>query len=159
MAFDQWEFDYLNLMVTLLENLIGKSPQQFLQGTTTTLEGTVSYIDIAFSMVAKTFAEECSYESEYRKALSVYMSILQNCRGLVVTYVPMMNNIMLDKLGQQVNADVPLTRIAISRCWDRRSSIIRRWNWLNWRRGVSHSRFLARRPRTARRWRDGSLES
>ena len=52
-------------------------------------------------MVAKTFAEERSYESEYRKALSVYMSILQNCRGLVVTYVPMMNNIMLAKLGQQ----------------------------------------------------------
>ena len=41
------------------------------------------------------------------------MSILQNGRGLVDTYVPMMNNTVLAKLGQQVNADVPLTWIAI----------------------------------------------
>jgi len=112
-AFDQWAFDYLNLMVPPLENFIGKSPQQFLQGTTTTPEGTVSYIDLVFSMVAKTVAEERSSESECRKALSLYMSILHNCRGLVDTYVPMMNDIVLAKLGQQVNADVPLTRIAI----------------------------------------------
>ena len=78
MAFDHWLFDYLNLMVPLLENFIGKSPQKFLQGTTTTPEGTVSYIDLAFSMVAKTVTEKRSSESECRKSLSLYMSILHN---------------------------------------------------------------------------------
>ena len=63
MAFYQWAFDYLNLMVPLLENFIGKSPQKIFQRTTTTPERTVSYIDLAFSMVAKTVAEERSYES------------------------------------------------------------------------------------------------
>ena len=85
MAFDQWEFDYLNLMVPPLENFIGKSPHKFLQGTTTTPEGTVSYIDLAFIMVAKTVAEERSSESEIRKALFMYMRIIHNCRGLVDT--------------------------------------------------------------------------
>ena len=41
------------------------------------------------------------------------MSIIHNCRCLVDTYVPMINGIMLAKLGQQVNADVPLIRISI----------------------------------------------
>eukprot|EP00566_Odontella_aurita_P002311 CAMPEP_0113571984 /NCGR_PEP_ID=MMETSP0015_2-20120614/25852_1 /TAXON_ID=2838 /ORGANISM="Odontella" /LENGTH=1096 /DNA_ID=CAMNT_0000474985 /DNA_START=725 /DNA_END=4015 /DNA_ORIENTATION=+ /assembly_acc=CAM_ASM_000160 len=113
-AFDQWAFDYLNLMVPPLENFIGKSPTQFLQGTATTPDGTsVSYIDLVFSMVAKTVAEERSSEPECRKALSLYMSVLHNCRGLVDAYLPMMNDIALAKLGQQVNAEVPLTRIAV----------------------------------------------
>ena len=113
MAFDQWAFDYLNLVVPPLEKFIGKYPQKFLQGTTTTPDGTVSYIDLSFSMAAKTAAEERSSESEYQKALSLYMRIIHSCRGLVDTYVPMMNYIVLSKLGHQVNADVPLTRIAI----------------------------------------------
>ena len=41
------------------------------------------------------------------------MRILHNYSGLVDTYVPMMNDIVLAKLGQQVNADVPLTRISV----------------------------------------------
>ena len=77
-AFDQWVFDYLKLMVPPLGNFIGESPQKFLQGTTTTPEGAVSYIDLAFSMVAKTVAEERSYDSEFRKALLLYMIILNN---------------------------------------------------------------------------------
>ena len=112
-AFDQWAFDYLNLMVPPLENFIAKSPQQFLAGTSQTPEGTVSYIDLVFSMVAKTVAEDRSSENECRKALSLYMSILHSCGGSVDAYLPMMNDITLAKLGQQVNNEVPLTRIAI----------------------------------------------
>jgi len=112
-AFDQWAFDYLNLMVPPLENFIGKSPQHFLSGRASTPEGDVTYIDLVFSMVAKTVAEERSSESECRKALSLYMSILHNCRGLVDAYVPMMNDIALAKLGQQVSAENPSTRIAV----------------------------------------------
>ena len=41
------------------------------------------------------------------------MSILHNCRSLVEIYIHMMNDIVLAKLGQQINADVPLTWIAI----------------------------------------------
>ena len=51
MAFYQWAFDYLNLMVPPLENFIGKSPQKCLQRTNTTPERTVSYIDLAFSVL------------------------------------------------------------------------------------------------------------
>ena len=65
-------------MVPPLENFIVNCPQQFLQGTTSTPEGSVSYIDLVFSMVAKTFAEEHSSESEFRKALLLYMIILNN---------------------------------------------------------------------------------
>ena len=100
-------------MVPPLGNFIAKSPQQFLAGTAITPEGTVSYIDLVFSMVAKTVAEDRSSESECRKALSLYMSILHSCRGGVDAYLPMMNDITLAKLGQQVNNEVPLTRIAI----------------------------------------------
>ena len=77
-AFDKWAFDDLNLMVPSLENFIGNSLQKFLQGTTTTPEGTISYIDLVFSMVAKTVTEKRSSESECRKSLSLYMSILHN---------------------------------------------------------------------------------
>ena len=38
---------------------------------------------------------------------------MHNGRGLVDTYIPMINNIMLEKMGQQVNSYVPLTRIVI----------------------------------------------
>ena len=112
-AFDQWAFDYLNLMVPPLENFIGKSPQQFLAGKAVTPEGSVSYIDLIFSIVAKTVAEERSSENEARKALSLYMTILHCCPGMVDNYLPAMNDIFLAKLGQQVNSDNPLTRIAI----------------------------------------------
>ena len=64
-------FDNCNLTVPLLENFIQKSPQKFLQGTTTTQEGTVRYIDLVLSIVAKTVTEECYSESECQKALSL----------------------------------------------------------------------------------------
>ena len=76
--FDQWAFDNLNLMVPSLENFIGNYLQKFLQGTTTTPEGTISYIDLVFSMVAKTVAEERSSGYEFRKALLLYMIIINN---------------------------------------------------------------------------------
>ena len=70
-------------MVPPLEKFIGKSPQKFLQGTNTTPEGTVSYIDLAFIMVAKTVTEERSYKSEFQKSLSLYMIIIHNYREFV----------------------------------------------------------------------------
>jgi len=112
-AFDQWAFDYLNLMVPALENFIAKAPQHFLAGTTDTPEGRVKYIDLIFSIVAKTVTEERSSESECRKALSLYTSVLHSCTGAIDGYLPMLNDISLGKLGQQVNEELPLTRIAI----------------------------------------------
>jgi len=112
-AFDQWAFDYLNFMVPPLENFIAKSPQHFLAGTTNTPEGTVRYIDLVFSIVAKTVTEDRTSDSECRKALCLYMSILHSCPGAVDAYLPMMNDVALGKLGQQVNNEVPFTRIAV----------------------------------------------
>ena len=80
-----------------------------LHGTTTTLEGTVRYIDLVFIMVAKTVDEDCSSESECRKALSLYMIIICNCHGIVDTYLPIINNIIFANLGQHVSAAIPLT--------------------------------------------------
>eukprot|EP00559_Dactyliosolen_fragilissimus_P005157 CAMPEP_0184857384 /NCGR_PEP_ID=MMETSP0580-20130426/2545_1 /TAXON_ID=1118495 /ORGANISM="Dactyliosolen fragilissimus" /LENGTH=1039 /DNA_ID=CAMNT_0027352953 /DNA_START=55 /DNA_END=3174 /DNA_ORIENTATION=+ len=109
-AFDQWAYDYLNLMVPPLENFIGKSPQQFITGSS---QGNEKYIDYVFSIVSKTITEERATESDIRKALSLYTSVLNNCTGMVDAYLPIINDIVLAKLGQQVNQDVPLTRIAI----------------------------------------------
>jgi len=114
LAFDQWAFDYLNLMIPPLENFIGKAPQKFLQGSAMIPKrGNVSYIDMIFDIVAKTVSEEQASESEVRKALTLYLSILHNCRGQVDQYVPVMNENCLGKLGQQVTAEFPHTRIAI----------------------------------------------
>ena len=110
LAFDQWAFDYLNMMVPPLENFIGKDPDFFLQATTP--DG-LKYIDLIFTIVAKTVAEERSSESECRKALSLYMTVLHNCKGKIDTYIPLINEIALAKLGQQVSSEIPLTRIAI----------------------------------------------
>merc|ERR1711884_752384 len=86
-AFDQWAFDYLNLMVPPLENFIGKDPQQFLSRSTVMPENkTVSYIDLAFDIVSKTVAENRAAESDIRMALSLYMSVLLHCRGQVDNY-------------------------------------------------------------------------
>ena len=41
------------------------------------------------------------------------MSILNNCSRLVDTYLPMMNNITLAKLGKHGSATIPLTGITI----------------------------------------------
>lgn len=64
-------------------------------------------------MVAKTVAEERSSESECRKALSLHMTILQYCEGHIDACLPLVNDIALAKLGQQLNAEIPLTRIAV----------------------------------------------
>ena len=74
----------------------------------------IKYIDLlVFSIVVKTVAEECSSESECRKALSLYMTILQYCKGHIDAYVSLINDITLAKLGQQLNADTLLTRISV----------------------------------------------
>mmetsp|Transcript_108 Transcript_108/g.167 ORF Transcript_108/g.167 Transcript_108/m.167 type:complete len:1061 (-) Transcript_108:259-3441(-) len=112
-AYDQWAYDYLNLMVPPLQSFIGKAPNVFLTGFAPMPEGNVSYIDLVFSMVAKTVTNDRSSEGECRQALSLFMSILHNCPNQVDAYLPVINEISLGKLGQQVNADVPLTRIAV----------------------------------------------
>lgn len=114
MAFEQWAFDYLNLMVPSLENYIGKAPEAFLRGSAIIPDkGAVPYIDLIFAIVSKTVSEEQSSESEVRKALSLYLSILHNCRGQVDRYIPVINDHVMSKLGQQAGAKFPHTRIAI----------------------------------------------
>lgn len=112
-AFDQWAYDYLNMMVPCLQSYILKAPDIFLSGSAQLPEGNASYIDLIVSMVAKTVTNDRASESESRYALSLFMSILHNCHGRVDGYIPYINEITLGKLGQQVNAEVPLTRISI----------------------------------------------
>ena len=64
-------------------------------------------------MVANTVTEERSSKYEFCNNLSLYMSILHNCRGLVNTYLPMINYIVLVGLGQHVSAAITLTCIAV----------------------------------------------
>jgi importin-7 len=112
-AFDQWAYDYLNLMVPPMQSFITKDPKTFLQGIAVVPEGAVSYVDLVFSIVAKTVTNDRSSESECRQALSLFLSILHSCNGLVDAYIPMINEIVLGKLGQQASAENPLTRISI----------------------------------------------
>jgi len=114
-AFENWAFDYMILMTPPLNNFISKDPQKFLAGSVETPEGggNVKYIDMIFNIVSKTVQEDRSSESEQRKALSLYMSVLHNCTGQVDNYLPIVNDISLAKLGQQVNADKPTTRHVI----------------------------------------------
>ena len=78
-----------------------------------TPEGTVSYIDLAFSMVSKTVAEERSSYSVFRKSLLLCTIIIHNYCGLIDTYLPIMNVILLTNLGQNVGSTISLTRIVI----------------------------------------------
>jgi len=112
-AFDQWAYDYLNMMVPCLQSYICKAPDTFLSGQAQLAEGPASYIDLIVSIVAKTVTNERASESESRYALSLFMSILHNCHGRVDGYIPYINEITLGKLGQQVNAEIPLTRYSI----------------------------------------------
>jgi hypothetical protein len=112
-AFDQWAYDYLNLMVPPLQSFIGKAPQVFLTGVAQLPEGNVRYIDLVFSMVSKTVTNDRASESECRQALSLLTSILHNCPAQVDSYFKAMNDIVLAKLGQQVKEDSPWTRFAI----------------------------------------------
>mmetsp|Transcript_2586 Transcript_2586/g.5551 ORF Transcript_2586/g.5551 Transcript_2586/m.5551 type:complete len:1070 (-) Transcript_2586:974-4183(-) len=112
-AFENWAFDYMILMTPPLNNFISKDPRYFLTAAADMPEGSVKYIDMIFNIVSKTVQEDRSSESEQRKALSLYMSVLHNCTGQVDNYVPIINDIALAKLGQQVNAEKPTTRHAI----------------------------------------------
>lgn len=112
-AFDGWAFDYLMLMTPPINNLITKDPQHFLTGTAAFPEGNAKYIDLVFSIVSKTVNEDRSSESEQRKALSLYLSVLHNCTGQVDSYLPTINDVVLAKLGQQVNAENAATRHSI----------------------------------------------
>jgi hypothetical protein len=112
-AFDGWAFDYLMLMTPPINNFISKDPQHFLNATAAFPEGNAKYIDMVFSIVSKTVNEDRSSESEQRKALSLYLSVLHNCVGQVDSYLPTINDVVLGKLGQQVNAETPATRHSI----------------------------------------------
>ena len=112
-AFDQWAYDYLNMMVPCFQAYIAKAPDAFLQGQAQLQEGMIPYIDLIVSVVAKTVTNDKASELECRYALSLFMSLLHFCHGKIDMYIPIINEISLGKLGQQVNADTPHTRISI----------------------------------------------
>lgn len=113
-AFENWAFDYMILMTPPLNNFILKDPQHFLAAAADTPEGSLKYIDMIFNIVSKTvITEDRASECEQRKALTLYMSVLHNCTGQVDSYVSIINDIVLAKLGQQVNAEIPSTRHVI----------------------------------------------
>ena len=112
-AFDQWAYDYLNMMVPCLQSYIAKAPDFFLQAKAQMPDGIISYIDLIISMVAKTVTNDRASETDCRYALSLFMSLMHNLPGKIDGYIPIINEVSLGKLGQQVNADVPVTRISI----------------------------------------------
>jgi importin-7 len=112
-AFDQWAYDYLNMMVPCLQSYITKAPHVFLSGSAQLPEGNVPYIDLISNMVAKTVSNDRASETECRYALSMFMCILHNCPCKVDGYLPFINEVALGKLGQQVNLDAPTTRISV----------------------------------------------
>ena len=113
MAFDQWAYDYLNMMVPCLQSYIAKGPEFFLSGSAQLPEGNIPYIDLVSNMVAKTVSNDRASEAECRYALSMFMCILHNCPHKVDGYLPFINDVALGKLGQQVNLDAPTTRISV----------------------------------------------
>jgi len=117
-AFDAWAYDYLNMMVPCLLAYINKSPEIFLAGTVSVLNGEptatpVPYMDLIVSMASKTISNEAGSEVESRYALSLFMGVLHNCTGRINAYLPYINEICLAKLGHQVNEESPVTRISI----------------------------------------------
>ena len=113
LAFDQWAYDYLNMMVPCLQSFISKGPEIFLTGVAQLPEGQISYLDLVTSMVTKTITNDRASEVECRFALSLLMTILNYCPGRVNPYIPFFNEIVLGKLGQQLNNDIPTTRFSI----------------------------------------------
>jgi importin-7 len=113
LAFDQWAYDYLTMMVPCLLSFIGKGPDDFLGSVAQLPEGPIPYIDLIFSMASKTILNDTASEAEIRYALSLFMGILHNCLGKIDAYVPFINEIALGKLGQQINEELPFTRISI----------------------------------------------
>lgn len=112
-AFDQWAYDYLSLMVPPMQSFICKDPKTFLQGSTNLTDGPVTYIDLVFSMVAKTVTNDRASESECRQSLGLFLSVLHSCPGFIDNYIPVVNEVVLGKLGQQINEEVSTTRVAI----------------------------------------------
>mmetsp|Transcript_6423 Transcript_6423/g.12103 ORF Transcript_6423/g.12103 Transcript_6423/m.12103 type:complete len:1045 (-) Transcript_6423:2118-5252(-) len=113
LAFDQWAFDYLNLMVPPLENFISKAPQVFMSKTTIMDNKTVSYADLIVSIVTKTLQEDRASPAEARKAVSLFMSLLLNCKGMLDNYLTMINDQIISKLAQQASEENPATRISL----------------------------------------------
>ena len=113
MAFDQWAYDYLNMMVPCVQSYISKGPDVFLSGIAQLPEGNISYLDLVVSMVTKTVTNDRASEVECRFALSLFMTILNHCPGRVNPYIPFFNEVVLGKLGQQLNNDIPLTRFSV----------------------------------------------
>lgn len=112
-AFDQWAYDYLNMMVPCLQSYITKSPHIFLSGSAQLAEGPTSYMELVISMVTKTLTNDRASEIECRFALSLFMTILHNCIGKVDQFLPFVNELALGKLGQQISAQQALTRISV----------------------------------------------
>jgi len=112
-AFDQWAYDYLNMMVPCIQSFVSKDPDVFLSSQASIPEGQIPYVDLVCSMVAKTLTNDRASENECRHALSLFMCILHNCHGRVDPYLSFMNDIVLGKLGQQVNAESALTRVSV----------------------------------------------
>jgi len=115
LAFSKYASDYLNIVIGPIDNFIGKAPEKFVQGTTTLPDGRiVRFIDIVFMIVATTLsAEDKATESDIRFALSLFMSVLHNCKGLVDSFLVPINDLCLSKLGRVIQSDIPLTRISI----------------------------------------------
>jgi hypothetical protein len=114
-AFSKYATDYLNIIVGPIDNYIGKAPEKFVVGTTTLPDGTiVRYIDIVFMIVSSVLSDEDKFtELDTRIALSMFMSILHNCKGMVDTFVSSINDLILGKLRQEVQSETALTRISI----------------------------------------------
>jgi hypothetical protein len=99
-AFDNWAFDYSMIMVPSLNNFICKDADRFLTSTEVLPDvGPLKYIDMIFNFVSKTVQEDRSSESEQRKALTLYMSVLHNCTGRVDSYIPIINDVVLAMLA------------------------------------------------------------
>lgn len=115
MAFSKYASDYLNIIIGPLDNFISKAPEKFVLGTTTLPDGrVVRFIDIVFMIVATTLsAEDKATESDIRFALSLFMSILHNCNGMVDSFLSPINDLVLSQLGKVVQSEIPLTRISI----------------------------------------------
>ena len=112
-AFDGYAFDYIMLMVPPLNNFIFKDPQRFLNSVANLPDGPMKYLEMIFVIVQRTVCEDRSSESEQRKALTLYMSVLHNCTGQVDHVLTAINDVALAKLGQQANAAKSNTRHVI----------------------------------------------
>lgn len=99
------------IMVPSLNNFICKDADRFLTSTEVLPDvGPLKYIDMIFNFVSKTVQEDRSSESEQRKALTLYMSVLHNCTGRVDSYIPIINDVVLAKLALLIDVENSATR-------------------------------------------------